>query len=396
MKYLLFIIFIFVKVSAAEMNFENIAIRSLKANIVTLPQGEFLAAGAHQFGSLWTRDFCFSVPGLLILKKYSLVKNHLDYLISNRRSDGLVPIYIDSINPMLRVVSSSLNQKIHYKLTKKIKPYYKATGKHPTIDANILILKAAYEYYQASHDEEWWRANQNSFIEIYDYYKKFIDDGLISQGAYSDWQDSSKRIGKTFFTNLLYLDVSRSFHFLSSLELEALTKKIHETFYDKESGLYFSILGQPYISIDGILWALDKHLMPMSDLLYENLKKHPLWNKYKSPGFVTYPSYPTKWIAPHVKFSGLSEYHGNLSWSWLMAFSSIVAFKYGDIQESLKISKKLEQIILRDKNVSEIYFSNEEYLPFKTRLYQSEAPFSWGASFVVRLASLLRNYQGHL
>ena len=51
----------------------NIAKESLEKNIVRLPQGDFLAAGGNQFGSLWTRDFCFSVPALLTLKKYAFV-----------------------------------------------------------------------------------------------------------------------------------------------------------------------------------------------------------------------------------------------------------------------------------------------------------------------------------
>ena len=293
------------------------------------------------------------------------------------------------MNPMVRVVAGSVNQaigtKLHFKVSEKIKPYYVATGKFPTIDANILVLKGAYEYYQATRDEEWWQSNQKAFQDIYDYYKNFQDDGLIVQGAFSDWQDSSKRLGKTFFTNLLFLDVSKSFHFLSATELEKLTLKIHETFYDKKSGLYFAVLGSPYISIDGILWAIDKQLMPLSDLLYERLKQHPLWNQYSTPGFTTYPSYPRDWIATHVKLSGLAEYHGNLSWSWIMAYSSLVAFKHGDIQQATKISKTLEGMILRDKDVREIYYSKGEHLPFHSALYQSEAPFSWGAAFVVEM-----------
>ena len=111
----------------------NIAKESLEKNIVRLPQGDFLAAGGNQFGSLWTRDFCFSVPALLTLKKYALVKNHLSYLINNRRSDGLIPIYADSINPMRRVILGSVNRTlgthVQYKITKNIKPYFKASGK---------------------------------------------------------------------------------------------------------------------------------------------------------------------------------------------------------------------------------------------------------------------------
>ncbi len=389
MKYVIFFILVSMgNVLAGTPKVENIARLSLEKNIIHLKRGEFLAAGAHQFKSLWTRDFCFSTPALLSLKKYSLVKNHLNYLISNRRDDGLVPIYADSINPMQRVALASVNRvlgiKANYDIKENIKPYYKATEKFPTIDANILVLKASYEYYQASHDEDWWQKNQKAFREIYNYYENFFDDGLISQGAYSDWQDSSKRKGKTFFTNLLYLDVSKSFHYLSETETEALTFKIHQAFFDKTTGLYFSIKDYPYISLDGILWALDKKLMPNSDELYLHLREHPLWNRYKVPGFVTTPSYPKSWINPHVRMGSLSEYHGNLSWSWLMAYSSTVALKYGDVEEAKRLRDNLSSLILRDGTVGEIYYSNN-YQPFKSMLYQSEAPFSWGAAFVVEM-----------
>jgi glycogen debranching enzyme len=374
-------------ISAAQ--FASIAEQSLEANIVHLPQGDFLAAGGNQFGSLWTRDFCFSVPALLTLKKYSLVKNHLTYLIKNRSADGLVPIYADSINPMQRVILGSVNiafgTSAHYQITKDIKPYYKASGKYSTIDANLLVLKASYEYFQASHDQEWWKENQNAFQNIYHYYNHFFENGLIYQEAFADWQDSSSRQGKTFFTNLLYLDISKSLSFMSQEEISNFTKKIHETFYDNETGLYFSLLGSPQISIDGILWAIDKKLMPFSDLLYERLKQHPLWNHFIVPGFATYPSYPLNSLAVQVKLVGLHEYHGNLTWSWLMAYSSLVAYKQHDFKESSRIATALETIVLRDKVVGEIYLSTKDYLPFHSHFYASEMPFSWGAAFVIEM-----------
>lgn len=111
MRYVFIFLFIITQASGATLSVGDIARISLEANIVSLPQGEFLAAGTHQFGSLWTRDFCFSVPALLTLQKFSLVKNHLNYLITHRRSDGLVSIYADSMNPMLRVVTGSVNHE---------------------------------------------------------------------------------------------------------------------------------------------------------------------------------------------------------------------------------------------------------------------------------------------
>ena len=377
---------------AQELDVERLARTSLEQNIVHLPQGDFLAAGAHQFGSLWTRDFCFSVPGLLRLKKFSLVKNQLNYLIKNRHDDGLVPIYADSISPMIRVAVGSFNQatglKIQLKITGQINPFYRANGTYSTIDANFLVLLAAYDYYQASGDEDWWQEKQSDFLEIYNYYRPFIQDGLIAQGSYSDWQDSAKRKGKTFFTNLLFLDVSKKYQFLDKEDLNRLSQKIHESFYDSKTGLYFSILGSPQISLDGILWAIDKKLMPQTDQLYLHLKKHPLWNLYGAAGFATYPSYPKSWIAPQVLLSGLNEYHGNLSWSWLMAYASIVAYKQGDAGEAQRLKSFLETLIRRDQTINEIYDSPRGFHAYSSYLYRSESPFSWGAAYVLEMQKI--------
>jgi hypothetical protein len=371
--------------SSTESN--DIARSSLEANIVHLPQGDFLKAGSRQFGSLWTRDFCFSVPGLLILGKKSLVKNQLDFLIRNRRADGLVPIYADSISPMIRVILSSINKtigtQINLKLNEKLKPFYQAVGKFPTIDANILVLKASYEYYQSTHDQEWWDSHQKDFYEIYHFYDRFIEDGLVVQGAFSDWQDSAKREGKVFFTNLLYLEVAKKFQFKNKVELEDLKNAIHKNFYDSNSGLYVSVAGSGFISLDGVLWAIDKDLLENSEELYLNLKKDPLWNRYSIPGSVTFPSYPKKWIATHNKVSGLSEYHGKLAWSWLIALSAKIAKKMNDDQEAERIHLFLDKLLLRDQTVNEIYNPENNFEAFSSPLYFSENPFSWGAAFIL-------------
>jgi hypothetical protein len=387
LKILIFLLTFSSSVISFGADTNAIARNSLEQNIVRLPQGEFLTAGAHQFRSLWTRDFCFSVPALLILEKYNLVKNQLDYLIKNRRADGLVPIYADSISPMMRVALSSLNKslgtKFELKLTEKLKPFYQAVGKFPTIDANVLVLKASYEYYQTTGDQEWWNKHQRDFYDIYHYYDQFIDDGLIVQGAFSDWQDSAKREGKVFFTNLLYLEASRNFQYKTKSELNELKSKIHNTFYDPNSGLYFSVSGFGFISLDGILWAIDKNLLDNMDELYSNLKKDPLWSRFNIPGAATFPSYPKNWLATHNRVSGLSEYHGRLLWSWLIALSYKVAKKMNDENEAIRIQNFLTQLIERDQSVHEIYNPDKNYIPFKSSIYFSESPFSWGAAFVL-------------
>jgi hypothetical protein len=59
-KIILYIFMLFNLSIASSTESNDIARSSLEANIVHLPQGDFLKAGSRQFGSLWTRDFCFS------------------------------------------------------------------------------------------------------------------------------------------------------------------------------------------------------------------------------------------------------------------------------------------------------------------------------------------------
>ena len=87
---------------------KTIAQTSLETNISYLKAGSFVSAGAHQFRSFWTRDFCLSCKGLLAIGKGDVLKSHLSYLIAHRRSDDLVPLYVDSMTPVTRVVMSSI------------------------------------------------------------------------------------------------------------------------------------------------------------------------------------------------------------------------------------------------------------------------------------------------
>ncbi|MGZ3727403.1 MAG: hypothetical protein ACXWQQ_16525, partial [Pseudobdellovibrio sp.] len=183
---------------------KTIAQNSLANNIVNLDAGSFLSAGAHQFKSFWTRDFCFSSRGLLAMGRADVVKSHLTYLLEHRRADDLVPLYVDSIAPVNRVVSDTLFRatRMDYTLpmTNDISPYYLVNNEFEAIDSNIMVLYAALSYYKATGDAEWFNKYQDDFKRIFDFYEKKKDtDGLIVQVAHADWQDSAARAGKTFF-----------------------------------------------------------------------------------------------------------------------------------------------------------------------------------------------------
>jgi hypothetical protein len=378
-----------------EATVYEISKKSLEHNIIHLKNnGDFLSAGAHQFKSLWTRDFCFSVKGLLSIGREDVVKNQLEYLITHQREDHLIPLYVDSLSPILRVAASVFFRALHIKkeisITDKISPYYMVNGQHEVIDSNLVFLYAAKEYINATHDFDWEEQHKEDFKNIFNFYLNKIDDLLIVQTKHADWQDSAKRSGKAFFTNLLYYQVASEFGFLTNEGLENLKNKIISIFYDKGTGLFKTLEGKENISLDGNLWAIDNELLVDPNSLYQSFKKHPLFLQYDIPGFATFPSYPSSELYKQVKIVGLREYHGNLFWSWLMAYSAKVAFKQKDFSTFNLIYRKIDEILKRDQVVYEIYNNDNDHDKFQNKMYKSESPFSWGAAFVLDLENFVK------
>lgn len=366
----------------------DIAKKSLETNIVKLDKGLFLSAGAHQFKSFWTRDFCFSSRGLLAINRGDVVKNHLTYLINNRRNDDLVPLYVDSIQPINRVVTDVLFKAVRLNnaslpITNDIKPYYLVNNQYEAIDSNLMVLYAAQLYAKETRNTAWFNSHQASFRKIFDFYKTKKFAGLIRQNEHADWQDSARRKGFTLFTNLLYYHMAREYKFMNDADLLQLKNKIVEVFYDKKMGVFLSMAGRNNVSLEGNLWAIEHNLIANPEILYSNLTNHPLYTKYKIPGFATYPSYTKDDTYIQVKVVGLQEYHGNLYWSWLIAYAAKIAHKMNDIPTYNRIYANLNEMLQRDQAVYEVYNNNQNMAPLKTLFYKSESPFSWGSAFVL-------------
>lgn len=379
---------LFISTQVLGANIKDIAKKSLETNIVKLDKGLFLSAGAHQFKSFWTRDFCFSSRGLLAIDRGDVVKSHLTYLINNRRNDDLVPLYVDSMTPVNRVVTDVLFKTIRLNdtslpITNKIKPFYLVNNKFEAIDSNLMVLYAAQLYAKETNDTAWFNSHQGSFKRIFDFYKTKKQGLLIRQNEHADWQDSARREGLTFFTNLLYYHMAREYKFMNEPELGQLRNKIVEVFYDKKMGVFLSMAARNNVSLEGNLWAIEHNLIADPEILYKNLTNHGLYTEYKIPGFATYPSYTKDDTYIQVKAVGLQEYHGNIYWSWLIGYSAKIAHKMGDTPTYNRIYANLKEILQRDQVVYEVYNNNENITPFRSMFYKSESPFSWGSAFIL-------------
>ncbi len=386
---------------------QEIARRSLESNIIQVDSGPYLAAGGHQFHSLWTRDFAFAARGLLRLRRFDVVRNQLDALLrAARPEDGLVPRTLDSRPIALRVTLSTLATMVGLRsslsIGDRLRPQYLDEHGSPAIDSNLLVLLTAIDYVRASGDHAWWRKVEPDLVRVFRFYEAHLKGGLLWQPAYSDWQDSVKREGHAFYTNLLYHQVARRLlehpaFGVKPAAVEQLGRRIERTFFDPAQGLFRSLAGQPYVSLDGNLLAIDLGFFqdPRRDrALYQALTRSELWTRHGLPGFATAPDYPRSWAHRPARLVGLTHYHGEIFWSWLMALSAKVAHQVGDHPTARRVLRTLGQNARRDGAVTEIYAPKPGLPAFRSWLYASETPFSWGAGMVLDAISAVKGGRG--
>lgn len=376
----------------------NTARRALERNRVSIGSRRMLTAGQYQFHSMWTRDFSYAARGLLALGDHATVRDQIDALLEHASPEGLVPRALDTMPIGKRVVGGMIRARLGLGPSKhKANPtklYAQVLDEHgsPSLDSNLLVLKTALDYVKASGDQAWLARNQGKLMTLYRYYQKWRgEDGLLEQPRYADWQDSVRREGKSFYLNLLYLDVTRRLGDESGLDAgqrAALADRVHETFFDRERGLYRSLAGKDFISLDGNLLALDLGFVDARSergrSLYDAMKRSPLWTRGGVPGSNTFGDYPKSWLHLPARLAGLRHYHDRMHWSWLTALSAKVAHQVGDGAESARIVGALAALAERDGTIAEIYQEKKQGLrPFRSLTYRSEAPFSWGAGMVL-------------
>lgn len=376
-----------------------IAEASLRANIIKLESGSFLVAGQNQFKTLWTRDFCHACRGLFALEEFEVIKSHLGFLLDHLNPQGLVPRVIDNQLVQFRVAYQSLRKNLPFMPQLKIKepliPQYRDEHGSFAIDSNLLVLLVALELKNRG-EESWWLKHFESLKRVYLWYQP-DSEGLISQGAYADWQDSAKRSGHCFLTNLFFYLVSTRLQHLGidvSVDLVHLRKKMEEKFFDSTVGLYKTHESLNIISLEGNLFALEaKEFSNEIDKkkIWESLKSHPLMQLDQGHmGRCSYPDYEKNQIAWHVRLASLERYHGSLAWSWLMGLGLKVAIERDDAIVVTRMLTKIHSLLIRDREVVEVYDPHDLWQPWESWLMSSERPFSWGAGYLVEALQYIK------
>jgi hypothetical protein len=367
-------------------NLREIALESLRANIVHLPSGKFLTAGQHQFQTLWTRDFCHAVRGLLLAGEDEVAENHLARLLSNLREDGLVPRVLDNYPVQLRVAWQTFRTLVPkapgLEFREPLTPRYIDEHGSNAYDSNVLLLLAALRM-----PLDFWRMHEVGLRRVWGWYEDKFRDGLIHQPPFSDWQDTTKREGKTYLLNLLLFLVATRLKgrgWEITLDLGAYRQRIFDAFLS--DNLFRSLEGSDVISIEGNLMALEAQEFLNAEekrRLWSALNQHPLVTLDGAIGRCSYPDWPSVELAWHIRFANLERYHGSLSWSWIAGLGLKVAQVMGDEDFTLRQQAHLQRLLTRDRSVVEIYDPAEDFRPWRSWLLKAERPFAWGAAYVL-------------
>lgn len=368
----------------------DVAVRSLRANLVQTDSGEMLTAGWSQFRTLWTRDFCFSVPGLLQAGHADVVDRQLRLLLASAREDGLIVRGLDVVDPKRRVLLNTALRPLPRRVRtpsyvgRPLLPEYLGEHGTPAIDSNVLVVQAIGQYVEHTGDTSLFNDNTAQLAKVMRFYTDQFNDGLISQPGFSDWQDSAERVGPGLYLHVLLLRAAG--HLAASgitCDWEpALRARITERFFDERRGLFTQDITHTQVPLEANLWIVESNLFP--DLiapreLYNRLTASALWTRVGVPIAPDYPSSAVSWT---TKVVGLRHYHDELRWSWLMAEAARIAKLVGDHQEADRIYSQLHVLTSTTGHVAEVY-ELEKNVPVKRGFYRSESPFSWGAAKLV-------------
>lgn len=326
-----------------------------------------MPAGANQFGTLWVRDFCHAVPGLLKAGELKTVEFQLQTYLRFQRPDGLFPRGLDVVPPQLRVVTaiffpSFLKTKKFLYSQERLKAEY--LGEHKTVafDSNVLLALAFEDIKSLS--EELYQTALPQLEKGIDFYRVYFRDGLFHQPPFSDWMDSLRRSGPQLYFHILFLKYLKARGRAPSWLSKDFAKKVFQTFLEARKW--------KNESTEALLWVLE------DPELCGALPEDEVWAELRQRGWGTpLPLQPDHEVSWTTKLVGLRNYHDGFRWSWLLGETLKIAKKRRRMEKE-EIEKIILKLLNSSSEVSEIYHKDRAE-EVKTWIYKSEKPFTWGA-----------------
>ena len=356
---------------------QAVAKGQIEANLRPLGNGRtVLVAGAHQYGSVWARDFCFASGGMLAAGLTQPVTDTVLELAALQRPDGLYPRLLDSYNPFVRFLRGTLGSRMT--LTAPLRPNFISDHLVLSYDTNSLVVDAICraglkDRLSASIDRAlaWCRGK--------------LKDGLIHQAPFSDWKDTiAARRGHVFFTNLQHWKALAALGRPEASDLAALLRR---AFWLKE-GFFADTTVLPLLSTDGNLAAIAWGFATPEETerILDAIEAKNLWTPWGPRAGERYSYFEKGYFARLALVHG---YQDDFVWLWVSALALRALHKAGRTSRRDEILRTLCERITRENKISEVY-RPEDGREVRTWLYRSEAPFSWSSGMLLEAFDELR------
>jgi glycogen debranching enzyme len=367
-----------------------------------LPSGDrkkILWAGWRNFREPWARDFGFASFGLMELNEKQVIKETLELYLHFQQENGRFPVKIHSTSVLDRYLHSLFARQ--QPTRRPLRPKYHTAHRTISLDGNCLLVIAALNYLRHYEDNQFAQKHWSQLKQALHWVETqaLQPDGLLHQGAYTDWADSIKRTGAVHYPNVLYWKALREFS-LSAAKYgyaedantfqhkeQALAQAIQQHFWDNEQGFFITSQQFPHIlSSDGntlaIAWKLATPVQALRIL--DNMARFGMSTPV--PTRCTNHEYGPNYVAWENKLGGIPHYHTAAAWLWLGSWHLIALVQAGEMGQAAAHLQRMEAVIVRDKVVHEVYDVDGRFL--KTRWYESEAPLTWSAAMFIYAQSV--------
>jgi glycogen debranching enzyme len=380
-----------------------IATDNLRAGIERrrLESGEekwVLCAGLRNFREPWARDFGFASSGLMELGLWDVTREGLEVFFLTQHENGQFAVKVHSTSVLDRYLHSLFKreQPIHA----PIRPKFITAHNTISLDGNGLLIIAALNYATRNKDAEFVREHWSSLLRALSWLDGFADaDGLLQQGAFTDWADSVDRQGKVLYTNMIYWKALQEMAnaaqtFGDERTRQALIQRagmVHDAvqayFWRDDLGYFVTSKLFNNLSSAGNLLAIAWGLATESqghqilDAMRFFAMAEPV------PTQTVHRAYPRKFIAIENRLGGIADYHTYFAWLWIGGWHVIACTKLGRYQEAQELLYRMSRAIVRDGEVHEVYAPTGRFA--SNLWYTSEAPLTWSAGMFVHAYHVL-------
>ncbi len=353
-----------------------------------------LCAGARNFREPWARDTGFALFGLLELGETRAAREALEIFLLTQLPSGQFPVKIHSTSIPDRFIHSLFKRE--QPINQPIRPKYITAHKTISLDGNSLLVIAILHYAAQTGDQDFLRGHWEQLRRALDWVGQHARDadGLLHQGAFTDWEDTISRQGKVLYTNVVYwkalhemglvaeqlgLESSDRAHF--SGHAARLRASIYSHFWRGDLGFFVTSKFFDNLSSSGNLLAIAWGLASpeQAHAILDAMRYYGM--ALPVPTKVVHRGYPPEFIAIENRLGGIADYHTYFAWLWLGAWHVIALARMARLEEASELLYNMSRVIVRDGAVHEVYAPNGHFA--SNLWYTSEAPLTWSAGMFV-------------